>query len=118
MVLVTGRLDVQEEGTVKLLAERIEPVPEQAPASPPQPEKKAPSPKAGLYLRLPTDSGEVYTHVQRLLQVFEGDLPVYIRFADSGRLVRAPRDWWVTPESILLSELTKLLGEENMAIIP
>ncbi|MBQ9860530.1 MAG: DNA polymerase III subunit alpha, partial [Clostridia bacterium] len=121
VVLVTGRLDIQEEKEPKLLGERVEPVPEQAPAmpsaAPPPAEKKAPSKNAGLYLRLPSDSGEVYNHAKRLLQVFEGSLPVYIRFADSGRLVRTPRGWWVDPQPVLLSELQRLLGEENVAIV-
>ncbi len=115
VVLVTGRLDVQEEQTVKLLGERIEPVPEKLPDPPTLAQDKAPSAKAGLYLRLPTDSGQVFNHTKRLLQAFEGDLPVYIRFADTGRLVRTPRDWWVTPQSILLEELARLLGTENVA---
>ena len=78
---------------------------------------KAPSAKAGLYLRLPTDTGDTYRHTQRLLAVFEGPLPVYIRFADSGKLVRAPQSWWVDPQPVLLEELVRLLGENNVAKI-
>ncbi|MBQ8683640.1 MAG: DNA polymerase III subunit alpha [Clostridia bacterium] len=124
VVLVTGRLDVQEEKDPKLLGERVEPVPEQVPALPatdtaaaPPPEQKAPSSHPGLYLRLPTASGEVYRHTQRLLRVFEGGLPVYIRFADTGKLVRTPQDWWVDPQSILLQELRRVLGVDNVAVI-
>ena len=39
-----------------------------------------------------------------------------IRFADSGRLVRAPQTLWVDPQNILLAELRRLLGEENVAL--
>ncbi len=124
VLLVTGRLDVQEEKEPKLLGEKIERVPQELPPPPisEQPAltsspKSAPSAKAGLYLRLPSAEGETYRHTQRLLQVFDGDMPVYIRFADTGRLVRTPRNWWVTPEAILLEELTRLLGAENIAKI-
>ncbi len=127
VVLVTGRLDVQEEKELKLLAERVEPVPKELPPNTdparerlqrPSPEtKKAPSANAGLYLRLPTNTGDTYRHAQRLLSVFEGSLPVYIRFADSGKLVRTPQSWWVDPQPVLLEELTSLLGRENVAKI-
>ncbi len=121
VLLVQGRLDIQERDDTrqpKLVADRVESVPTDLPAIParePAAAPKSPSAKAGLYLRLPTDSGEVYNHVHRLLAVFEGGLPVYIRFADSGRLVRAPRDWWVSPTPILLQELVRLLGRDNVA---
>ena len=121
VVLVTGRLDVQEEQEPKLLGEQVEPVPQQLPPEVPAKTQaapaKAPSAKAGLYLRLPTDTGDTYRHTQRLLAVFEGPLPVYIRFADSGKLVRAPQSWWVDPQPVLLEELVRLLGENNVAKI-
>ncbi len=124
VVLVTGRLDIPEEKDPKLLGERVEPVPEKVPQEtaeavpvPAPAAKKAPSTHAGLYLKLPTDSGEVYRHAQRLVQVFEGHTPVYLRFADTGRLVRTPRDWWCDPQPILLQELRRLLGEDNVAVV-
>ncbi len=122
VLLVRGRLDVQEEKEPKLIGERVEPVPtELPPESPKMPAAappKAPSARAGLYLRLPTDSGEVYRHVQRLLQVFEGRMPVYIRFADSGKLVRTPQNWWIDPQPVLKEELERLLGKDNVALRP
>ena len=71
----------------------------------------------GLYLRLPADHGEIYRHTQRLLQVFEGPLPVYLRFADTGKLVRTPSNWWVNPPSVLIEELKRLLGEDNVVLL-
>lgn len=126
IILAYGRLDIQEEREPQLILERAEPVPETLPATPPaapMAPAAAPAPragagaKAGLYLRLPTDSGQTYRHTQRLLQVFEGATPVYIRFADSGKLVRAPRSLWIDPQPILLAELRRLLGEDNVVLI-
>lgn len=118
VVLVRGRLDRQEEKEIKLIGERVEPVTAELPPEPARPAAvpKKPVANPGLYLRLPTDGGEVYLHVKRLLQVFEGDLPVYIRFADSGKLVRAPRDWWIDPQQVLIEELRRVLGDENVAL--
>ena len=52
-----------------------------------------------------------------VLSTAPGDTPVYIRFADSGRLVRTPSDWWVSPTPALLDALRMALGKENVAII-
>ena len=122
VLLVQGRLDIQEEKEPKLIGERVEPVAAEFPPEVPTAESGEQTPQkpssvpAGLYLRLPTNSGEVYCHTKRLLQVFDGPLPVIIRFADSGKLVRAPRDWWVEPQSVLLEELKSLLGNDNVVL--
>lgn len=112
VVLVQGRLDVQEEKEPKLLGERVEAVPTAPPVAP---AKRKPSDKAGLYLRLPTDHGDVYERVMAALPQYNGTLPVYIRFADNGKLVRAPRDYWVTPNEELTTELKRILGTDNVA---
>ncbi len=132
VLLVQGRLDIQEEKEPKLLGERIDLVPKEVPAAPhkanesgysrqpaPTPSEKSAkstqSARAGVYLRLPTDSGEQYEQIARLLPQHAGTLPVYIRFADSGKLVRAPQSWWVEPLPALLEELKRVLGADNVA---
>ncbi len=123
-VLIQGRLDIQEDKEPKLLGERVEPISKTPPSATLSKEESAyhvikptstPSARAGVYLRLPTDRGETYRHVERLLKVFEGPLPVYIRFADSGKMMRTPRDWWIDPQPVLLEELSRLLGADNVA---
>jgi hypothetical protein len=42
---------------------------------------------------------------------------VYIRFADSGKLVRTPQNWWVTSNDDLLNALRRLLGADNVAMV-
>ncbi len=121
VVLVTGRLDIQEEKEPKLLGERVELVPEQVtapiekPAPPPTVAKS--TPRAGVYLRLPTERGPEQDRARLVLSTSPGDTPVYIRFADSGRMVRTPSDWWVTPHADLLDALRVALGKENVAIV-
>jgi DNA polymerase-3 subunit alpha len=134
VLLVQGRLDIQEEKEPKLLGERIELVPKEAPSAPQNdnvnayknrtittntenPPKKERSARAGLYLRLPTDRGELYELTAQTLTGHAGDLPVYIRFADSGKLVRTPQNWWVTSNDDLLNALRRLLGADNVAMV-
>ena len=117
-VVLTGRLDVQEEKEPKLICERVEPIPDTPPAMPtasaPQ---KAPNPRAGLYLRLPTDHGEVYESAYNALKSSRGATPVYIRFVDSGKMVKTPQDWWVTPTAGLIATLKNVVGEDNVAVV-
>ena len=132
VVLVTGRLDIQEEKEPKLLGERVEPVPETAPpmpagrladqppapSAPPAPQaKKALSARAGLYLRLPTETDIERDRAQMVLSTAPGDTPVYIRFADSGRLVKAPAEWSVTLTASLIAALKQTIGDDNVAVV-
>ncbi len=119
VILVTGRLDIQEEKEPKLLVERVESVPEEAPPMPADRDAQsaAPSSKAGLYLRLPAEGGKEVESAYNAVITAPGTLPVYIRFVDSGRLVKAPQEWNVTPTAPLLQELKRVLGEENVAVV-
>ena len=131
VILVTGRLDIQDDKEPKLLVERVEPVPDTPPempaeepqkrvATPPKAENappKASNPKAGLYLRLPTEGGKEFESAYHAVTTAPGAFPVYIRFVDSGRMVKTPKEWWVTPTAPLLQELKRVLGEENVAVV-
>lgn len=128
VVLVQGRLSVREEEEPKLLADRFSEAPDPAappPARPENPRAAAPPPSApkprssrhGLYLRLPSRDCPAYKRAENLLAIFEGEEPVYIRFTDTGKLVRAPRSLWIWPNAPLLEELCRVLGEENVALV-
>ena len=115
VLLVQGRLDVQEEKEPKLLGERIEPVPSTPPVIPASEPTR--SHKAGLYLRLSSNHDDLYDRVTAMLPQHSGVLPVYIRFTDSGKLVRAPQNYWVTPSQELILKLEQLLGADNVALL-
>ena len=114
-VLMTGRLDVQEEKEPKLLCERVEVVPDTPPAMP-QAEKSV-NPRAGVYLRLPSEGSNEFVSAYNAIKSSQGNIPVYIRFTDSGKLVKAPKEWSVTPDERLLRELKRVLGEANVAVV-
>ncbi|MBE6807709.1 MAG: DNA polymerase III subunit alpha, partial [Ruminococcaceae bacterium] len=116
VILVTGRLDIQEEKDPKLLVERVEPVPEQVPEMPPAP-VAAPNPRAGLYLRLASADSKEYETAYNAVKSSPGDIPVYIRFVDTGKMVKTPNDWWVRVNDTLLSHLKQALGEDNVALV-
>ena len=114
-VLMTGRLDVQEEKDPKLLCERVEAVPDTPPAMPRA--EKSRNHRAGVYLRLPGEGSREFESAYNAVKSSFGETPVYIRFADSGKLVKAPKEWSVTPNEGLLQELRRLLGEDNVAVV-
>lgn len=118
VVVTHGRLNAREDEAPKLLVSSLEvaPTPESLPTERPT-TKTASSAPPGLYLKIPSLDCEEWRHAQKLLRVFKGELPVYLRLADSGKMMRVPGEWWVSPEPILLQELERLLGRQNVAII-
>ena len=130
VLVVQGRLSVREEEEPKVLCDRLEAAPD--PSAPPAakaaggppgkpadgPDKPAArSPRHGLYLRLPSENHPLTKRAENLVAIFDGPEPLYIRFADTGRLVRAPQSLWVWPNDVLLDELRRVLGAENVAVV-
>lgn len=116
IVLFTGRLDVKEDEAPKVLCERVVALTDTAPADtekPPASENEKKSPP-GLYLRVPGEDTPQYRQVLRLLAVFDGADPVYIRFADTGKMVRMGDRYRVMRNPVLTAELCRVLGAENV----
>ena len=85
-------------------------------ASAPQPTPAtAPSDRHGVYVRVPSTESAEWRRAQPVLRYFTGTEPLYIRFADTGKMLRAPADRWVEPHEELLRELKRILGDENVA---
>ena len=118
-VLITGRLDVQEEKEPKLLCERVEAVPDTPPAMPQAAPAAEPtrSSHAGVYLRLPCNNNMYCESAYNVLISSPGDIPVYIRFADTNKLVKAPKEWSVTLNERVIAALKRELGDDNVAVM-
>ena len=70
----------------------------------------------GLYLRIPALDGEQYDKARNLLEIFDGQTPVYFYLTGQKKLVLAPRTLWVMLNDPMVSELKRILGEKNVAI--
>lgn len=116
VVMVRGRLNAREDEAPKVLVSEISsaPSPDAIPAALPEQKPRSVT-NPGIYLKIPSLTGEEWHRVQKLLRVFDGQTPVYLRVSDTGKLIRVPSDLWVSPEPILISELKRALGEENVA---
>ena len=73
--------------------------------------------RPGLYLRVPSKESREFLKSEQYLDIFEGDMPVYFFFKDSGKLVCAPHKMWITLNRPLYAQLSVILGEENVALV-
>ena len=140
---VKGTISLREDEPPKVLINRLEPLIENQRFEPPttkeaetatsstapktvsveraqQPSQGTPAPKIGqgthtrLFLRVPDDHDRPFFKAMNLVELFEGDFPVYFYFADEKR-------YDVMPHGIALSdyvygELCALLGNENVIL--
>ncbi len=70
-----------------------------------------------LYLRFNSTDSNTYTAVKRLISNTNGNVPVFINYADTKKTHRAPEHMWVFEGSEVISRLTRLLGEPNVKFV-
>lgn len=110
-VLVKGRLAVRDEKPPQIMCDAIYPL--QTAEKKPAAEKKAePAADATVYLRVPSVDSREMRHIKLVMSMFEGETPVKIRVADSGKLLGAR----CLNHPALLQELREWLGEENVVV--
>lgn len=81
---------------------------------PPAPRKKTVKNK-GLYLRLPNDYGKEYRKAMQITEIFDGNTPLYLYFTEFNTLYRTPFSKWVSVNDVMLRELKKRIGDENVS---
>ena len=119
-VVIVGRLSIRDEKDPQIVINRARPISDYAEDLRPEPEQPAPAPVAPaapvggtLYLKLTGESDPRYRKVRAILNMFPGEWPVVLFFADNRtrRGTRAAID-----DSRMLEELINLLGEENVVL--
>ncbi|MBR5135208.1 MAG: hypothetical protein IKV35_06385, partial [Clostridia bacterium] len=112
VVTVSGRISIKEEQPPSVIVDRLTviPSPEALLADKPRSEKY------GLYLRLSSDADPAWATVKTMLEGQKGDRPVFVRFEDSGKLVKAS-NLSVSVSVGDISRLKRLLGDTNVALI-
>ena len=118
-LVLGGRLNGGDEEPPVLLVEEVTAELRTAPKAAAKPELSKPkaATRPGLYLRVADEADPRYRQARRLLRVFDGNFPVYVRFCDSGKMVRLPESCFVQPNEVLTNELKLVLGDENVAEI-
>ena len=116
VILARGRLSAQDEKAPQLMCDYAEPL--EIPADEDAVQEVASAaqvkPVTGktLYLRVPSVESREMRRVELLLQMFEGESPLKIRVADTGKLLGT--SCLLYPS--FLQELKEQLGEENVVL--
>ncbi len=117
-VVVAGKFSVREDKDPQIIVNRVRPISDfstpfrrelMEPFFPAAPVRQ---PEGTLYLRLPTEASPIYRKVRAILNMFPGENPAVLFFADT-RLRRGTRCQLRQP---MLDELQKVLGEANVVL--
>ncbi len=88
----------------KLICQSVQTVSEQADKKPK---------KKGLYLRVANDSCREYQRALQVTDIFDGQTPLYLYFTDTKAIVRQ----YVSVNDVMLRELKRRIGEENVILV-
>ncbi len=111
-VEAVGRLNFNEEKAPELLCERFSLAPDPGGKAA---ETAPPATRPGLTLRVASREDPRYRKAMRYAAIFDGGKEdLYICFADDGRTRKAPPEWRIDVNPVLLEALRRLLGPENV----
>ncbi|MBQ6383031.1 MAG: DNA polymerase III subunit alpha [Clostridia bacterium] len=127
-VVIRGRISIREDEAPKLLAEQItlmdewskQQHPEDSrpgrPGAPAQKQTDAQAASAApkkLFLRM---KREQMDHVTAVMNLFPGDIPVYMHLPDEKMTLLAPRGAWCDGSEACLGRLREMLNGENVVM--
>lgn len=102
VVLVHGRTDHKEEEEVKIIAEKILPLPRDV---------------REVVIRCGKDGSlSQLLSLKEMLAGSCGILPVYLHFPESGKRVLLGQDYWLCEGSPVLIEIEKLFGQDSVCV--
>ena len=113
-VVITGRLSLRDDKEPQIVINRARPMSDFADSKQPLPAAaQTPQVLAGtLYLRLPTEEGNLFPKIRAILNMFPGDSQTVLYFADTKQR-RGTRS---SLDTRMLGELKNVLGEENVVV--
>lgn len=133
IAVFSGRISVKEEEPAKLICDRVAAVEDRLSAKQSIQQNAArqsggerggfarsgreEKPRNQLYIKAPSAVSPQFERAKNLLEIFEGNVPVFVAFADTKKLTVAPKALWVDLNEVLLRELKQELGEENVKIV-
>ena len=111
-VLVKGRLSVRDEKPPQIMCDSIYPLRNDISVEKPRATKNVTNGESTIYLRIPSVDSEAFHHIKLVMTMFEGETPVKIRVADTGKLLGAK----CLNHPAFLEECREWLGDENVVV--
>ncbi len=111
-VLVKGRLSVRDEKPPQIMCDSIYPLYQDIPTEKPKTAKPVRAGEATIYLRVPSVDSEAFRHIKLVMTMFEGETPVKIRVADTGKLLGAK----CLNHPAFIEECQDWLGDDNVVV--
>ena len=125
VVVTSGRVSVKEDEGTRLVVESVLPI-DGYDSSHTFGENRsarvaarshAGGAEQSLWLLVPSLQSEEMHRISNLLEnIFNGSMPVYFKFEDSGQRMRAPQKMWTINHPLLLRELERILGPDHVKI--
>ena len=111
-VVIIGRLSLRDDKEAQIVINRARPMSDYALENNSAVFDEATARHGKLYLKLPTEEGQLFSKIKAILNMFPGDNDVVLYFADT-KLRRGTR---CALENSLLAELERVLGRENVVL--
>ena len=111
ILLISGRIDVNDENQIKILADFIEPFPSKNELEKLSNKSEKQNKSKNLYIRFETSSSPQIKVIKNVLSIFDGNVKTYFYFSDTKKYEFVQL---TQIDDILLSEMRKILGKENV----
>ena len=117
IVRLNATIQREDENKPKLICERLLPIPDSVQDAQKGLNKNASGMPAGLYLRVESKDCKEYERAVQIIDIFDGNTPLYIFFKDTRQLWHTPRSMYVDINNVMLRELRKRIGDENVSLV-
>ena len=118
VIEIFGTISVREDEEPKIIADEIRTVDKNF-VPKPEPDTSKPVDKnkpVRLYLRVDNLESELYKRARQVTDIFEGRTPVIYYLTDTKKSFIAPDSMWVSLNDVMIDELKRRLGNENVAV--
>ncbi len=117
VLLIDGRLSLREDKEPSIVASVIQPCPKESENT----DKRVGGgnnkhKRRGLFLRFKSKADAENRKLTNLLSIFDGNMPVYFYFSDTKEYVCLPAKGWIMPDKVLLQEIGRIIGENNVVL--
>ena len=117
IIRVKGTVSRRDDEPCKIICDAILPASEAVPAQDNRKKSAGQKTPRGLYLRLKNDSCAEYIRAMQIIDIFDGPDHLFIKFTDTGKIVRDPDSKRVDANPVMIRELCKRIGAENVVFV-